>query len=72
MDYLVILLAKCIGFLSGLLGGGTNLPGQIALKIRPDILKRLVRGYRVVLVTGTNGKTTTTAMLRNILSKTGK
>ncbi len=72
MDYLVILFAKCIGFISGLLGGGTNLPGQIALKLRPNILKRLVRGYRVILITGTNGKTTTTAMLQNILRGTGK
>ncbi len=72
MDFLVILLAKCIGFISGILGGGTNLPGQIALKLRPNILKRLVEGYHVILVTGTNGKTTTTAMLQNILRQTGK
>lgn len=72
MDYIIIFVAKVIGFLSERLGGGTNLPGQIALKFRPGILKRLVKGYRVVLVTGTNGKTTTTAMIQNILSKTGK
>jgi len=72
VDYLVILFAKLVGFISGLLGGGTNLPGQIALKLRPGILKRLVRGYRVILVTGTNGKTTTTAILQNILRQTGK
>lgn len=72
VDYLVILLAKFVGFISGLFGGGTNLPGQLALKLRPDILKRLVRGYHVILVTGTNGKTTTTAILQNILRQTGK
>ena len=72
MDYFIILFSKFIGFLSGLLGGGTNLPGQIALKLRPNILKRLVKGYRVILVTGTNGKTTTTSILQNILKKTGK
>ncbi len=72
MDYIVIVIAKLIGFVSGLFGGGTNLPGQIALKFRPNILKRLVRGYRVILVTGTNGKTTTTAMLQSILKETGK
>ncbi len=71
MDYLVIFFAKFVGFVSRLLGGGTNLPGQLALRIRPGILKRLVRGYRVILVTGTNGKTTTTAMLQNILRQTG-
>ncbi len=72
MDYIVIVFAKLIGFLSGLVGGGTNLPGQIALKLRPNILKRLIRGYRTILVTGTNGKTTTTAMLQSILKETGK
>ncbi len=72
MDYLVILFAKFVGAVCSLLGGGTNLPGQLALKFRPNILKRLVRGYRVILVTGTNGKTTTTAMLQNILKQTGK
>ncbi len=72
VDYLVILFAKVIGAFCSLLGGGTNLPGQLALKMRPGILKRLVRGYHVILVTGTNGKTTTTAMLQNILKKTGK
>ncbi len=72
VDYLVILFAKLIGALSALFGGGTNLPGQVALKLRPNILKRLVRGYRVILVTGTNGKTTTTAILQNILKQTGK
>jgi len=72
VDLLVILLAKVIGFLSGLFGGGTNLPGQVALKLRPNILKRLVQGYRVILVTGTNGKTTTTSILQNILRQTGK
>ncbi len=72
MDYIVILIAKLIGWACSLLGGGTNLPGQIALKMRPAILKRLVCGYRVVLITGTNGKTTTTAMLQSILKQTGK
>lgn len=72
MDFLVILFTKLIAFFTGLLGGGTNLPGQIALKLRPQILKYLVRGYHVILVTGTNGKTTTSAMLQNILRQTGK
>ena len=43
--------------------GGTSLPGSLALRVCPDLLKRLSEGVRVVLVTGTNGKTTTTRML---------
>ncbi len=72
MDLLVIVFAKCIGVLSGLLGKGTNLPGQVALKLRPGILKTLAKDLRIALVTGTNGKTTTTAMLENIMKETGE
>ena len=43
--------------------GGTNLPGKIALKIDKDILKELSRGVKVTVVTGTNGKTTTSRMI---------
>lgn len=72
MSTVVIILCKGIAFLTGLFGGGTNLPGQIALKLRPDILKKLTRGYKVILVTGTNGKTTTAAMLASIIRAAGR
>ncbi|MDD6308566.1 MAG: MurT ligase domain-containing protein [Clostridia bacterium] len=72
MDYIVILLTKLLGKVTALLGGGTNLPGEIALKLRPQILKKLSMGYQIVLVTGTNGKTTTVSMLQSILRRTGK
>ena len=55
------------------LGGGTAIPGLTALKLSPGILGRLLeaipRGF--VFVTGTNGKTTTAAMLSRILSVAG-
>lgn len=51
---------------------GTSLPGMIAGHISPwlleDLLKQLKRG---VIVTGTNGKTTTTALLHAFLSTQG-
>ncbi len=46
---------------------GTSLPGKLALKIDPNILKYLSKNYNVVLVTGTNGKTTTSAMINEML-----
>lgn len=50
-------------------GGGTALPGLVALRLDPGILAklsgRLPRGS--VLVTGTNGKTTTSRMLARML-----
>ena len=38
--------------------GGTALPGKLALKICPGLLAELGRGVDTVIVTGTNGKTT--------------
>ncbi|HYF62311.1 MAG TPA: MurT ligase domain-containing protein [Herpetosiphonaceae bacterium] len=56
------------------LGGGTNLPGRVARRIAPDVLRhqagRLPGG--VVLVSGTNGKTTTSRMLAAILAQAGQ
>lgn len=42
------------------------MPGTIALKIDPKILTRLTYPKHVVLVTGTNGKTTTTNQLYEV------
>lgn len=55
------------------LGGGTNLPGRVARRIAPNVLRyqaaRLAGG--VILVSGTNGKTTTSRMLAAILAHAG-
>lgn len=54
-------------------GGGTSLPGLAALRICPDLHARLAaplpRG--VVMVTGTNGKTTTCKLLSQVLRAAG-
>ncbi len=39
----------------------------MALKLDKDILSTVSKGYKVILVTGTNGKTTTTSMIYNML-----
>ncbi len=55
-------------------GGGTALPGLVAERIAPDLLERLSaqlpRG--AIVVTGTNGKTTTSHMLARILATAGQ
>jgi len=53
--------------------GGTTLPGRAALKYSPDILPHLGRllPHGSVLVTGTNGKTTTSTLLTGILRLAG-
>jgi UDP-N-acetylmuramyl tripeptide synthase len=54
-------------------GGGTTLPGRIAMALAPgvitDLSARLARG--VILVSGTNGKTTTSRLLGGILESAG-
>lgn len=52
--------------------GGTALPGVLALKICPDILQRLAKKVNVIAVCGTNGKTTSAAMLTRALEIAGK
>lgn len=66
---------KLVGTLSQVLrlGGGTNLPGVVARRIAPQVLRQLtdVLPRGVVLLSGTNGKTTTARMLANILEQHG-
>lgn len=67
---LSILSSKFTAFLAKhIVKGGSNFPGKIALKIDKSILKTVSKGYKVILVTGTNGKTTTTSMIYNILKE---
>ncbi len=55
------------------LGGGTALPGLLAERIDPRLVAGMAArlGQGSVLVTGTNGKTTTARLLRNILAAAG-
>ena len=52
--------------------GGTAKPGEIALKICPDLLRIVSRGVETVVVTGTNGKTTSCRMLEQAFAEAGK
>ena len=52
--------------------GGTALPGKLALKVCPGLLAALGRGVETVILTGTNGKTTTAGMLRHMLDAAGR
>ncbi|MDR0952338.1 MAG: Mur ligase family protein [Oscillospiraceae bacterium] len=52
--------------------GGTTLPGRVALKICPDILQRVSRGVRSVVITGTNGKTTTARIVGEMCTQAGQ
>lgn len=55
------------------LGGGTTLPGRVARTVVPDILRDLAGRLRrgCVLISGTNGKTTTARLLAEVLREAG-
>ena len=51
--------------------GGTTLPGRSAMLFDKKILEVTSKGMEIIVVTGTNGKTTTCSMLRNALQEGG-
>jgi UDP-N-acetylmuramyl tripeptide synthase len=53
-------------------GDGSVIGGVIGLRLKPDLLALLARGRQVVLVTGTNGKTTTTRLISAALGALGQ
>lgn len=66
--------AKYIGktsqwFLQTFLHRGSTLPGKIALKLDPNILSVLTKNYEIIVITGTNGKTLTTALTVGVLEQ---
>jgi len=51
--------------------GGTSLPGKLALKLYPQILDHLAGLFRVTMITGTNGKTTTSRIVLSMMEQKG-
>ncbi|WP_185730821.1 lipid II isoglutaminyl synthase subunit MurT [Streptococcus canis] len=51
------------------MGRGSTYPGHLALSFDKDILDTLSKNYDIVVVTGTNGKTLTTALTVGILKE---
>lgn len=49
----------------------TNLPGSVVLTLCPDFLGHLTLPEKIIAVTGTNGKTTVSNMLLDILTENG-
>jgi len=52
-------------------GGGSVIGGRAILAVDPDALRRLAGGRAIALVSGTNGKTTTTCLLGAALATAG-
>ncbi len=67
-----IALAKFASAASKLFGNkGETLPGRILLKIQPEAISLLAQGKEVILISGTNGKTSTTKAVAAIVSQLG-
>jgi len=69
-------LARAAGGLSRLSGrgGGTTLPGRLLVGMAPDAIERLAAGLDrgSIVVSSTNGKTTTAGMIAGILRAAGR
>ena len=59
---LAVIVCKLLRFIGKLVGKGSSLPGQYALKLCPDVLGRVKLPPCVIAVTGSNGKTSTVEM----------
>lgn len=64
---LTLIVMKVIRFILVKMGRGGSLPGKIALRMCPDILQHITYPQKVVMVSGTNGKTTTSNMVFELL-----
>ncbi len=51
---------------------GSVIGGVVGLRVEPDLLRLLAAGRRIALVTGTNGKTTTTRLIVAALGALGQ
>ncbi|HVT01266.1 MAG TPA: MurT ligase domain-containing protein [Patescibacteria group bacterium] len=76
MNYLLIILGKIVLWISKTfnLGSGSTWPGHVAMETNPRFLKQILKknpNLKIVLIAGTNGKTTTSLMLRKVLEEQG-
>lgn len=72
---LAISAGKLVGASGRLLGigGGTSLPGMVARRIDPNVLKKVMNSTHAkkIVITGSNGKTTTSRMIAEIAKESG-
>ena len=66
-------IGKSVKFIASLRGGGSALPGLVVEKIDPEFIARTLRDlpHGVVVISGTNGKTTTTKIVVELLQSAG-
>src|ERR1700722_2665189 len=76
VNLLLITLGKTVSKISQSLnrGNGSTWPGHIALKANKNFIRDILANskIKIIIVAGTNGKTTTAGLIRTGLEKTGK
>lgn len=72
MDKVVVKFCRYVQKALSYLHRGSSFPGKLALDYNKRILKELSGQYRVILITGTNGKTTTAGLIAKILRDAGR
>ncbi len=76
MNLLLIIFGKALSkfFRFTNLGNGSTWPGHIALRINKNFINEMIFNSRmkVILIAGTNGKTTTAKLIRTVLEENGK
>ena len=72
-SFVPTVIGKSVRHLSQLRGGGSALPGLVVEKISPTYLQKTLKDlpYGVVVISGTNGKTTTTKIIVELLEAAG-
>lgn len=71
--FLGCLVCRIVTFILQKMGrGATTLPGEFAIKVKRNILSDLSKNVKVIIVTGTNGKTTSCRIIEEGLKTAGK
>ena len=69
--FLAILVAKLVIVVGKLVNKGSSLPGDIAMRVDPNVLSKIEIPKLSIAVTGTTGKTSTTQTIAKVFEECG-
>ena len=71
MKFIAILLGKMVVLAGKILGKGSSMPGEIALKLDKNLLKKFKLPKTIIAVTGSSGKGSTSSIIAHVYRKMG-